>query len=533
MQSTGTFEALVSELSTSLKLMPTKKLSNICAAIIGSPDFCRRINSLLVSSNLGVRTVSGIYAEAWGLFLTHRPNVLLLEIGFHYSEKNHAAARKFLEQVRERFGSTVYIIVALVACERLFFGGDLLFATEQEAAPSGFIDTFVASPPPSIPSIAPLAEQILHAIKMCANEMVRRLEGKVPLPPLGQAGWVQSLADPLSRELWMQWLPRYASYTNENPIIIGQTGTGKTNLAYALHLLSGRKGQFIGITPRDFSSSELIQAELFGAVPGAYTGAVDKWGLVKSAEKGTLFIDELQSIDKELQGKLITFIENKVYRRVGSAESIEADVRFVFASNRTLYDMMESDVLRHDFAYRLERVQLELQPLHQRRLDIPAALAYALAKVRRQRPHAFPVFGFNSGAYRLLFSHPWPGNLRQLENNVAQLCELADMNETHIIDEQIVTQVFQSRLRGLATTCADIIGQAALVLADQAISDTVDSLEQGMERFVEIVRSVALAASGGDLERAAQIIGDDRALLALVSETASTRREIRAHKGES
>ena len=203
-----------------------------------------------------------------------------------------------------------------------------------------------------------LTDQMMHVIRLYAHELDRRSRGALPLQPLGSEGWVQSLADLSSRELWMRWLPRYASYTNENPIIIGETGTGKTNLAYALHRLSGREGEFVSVTPRDFSSAELVQAELFGAVAGAYTGAVDKWGLVKSAEKGTLFIDELQSIDKDLQGKLITFIENKTYRRVGSAESIEADVRFVFASNKTLYEMMESDILRHDFAYRLERVQL-------------------------------------------------------------------------------------------------------------------------------------------------------------------------------
>ena len=145
------------------------------------------------------------------------------------------------------------------------------------------------------------------------------------------------MCDPASRNVWMRWLPRYARYVNENPLIAGPTGSGKTRLADALHELSGREGPFISITPRDFSSTELVQAELFGAVAGAYTGAVEKWGLVKRADKGTLFIDELQSIDKDLQGKLITFIENKTYRRVGEAESHRADVRFIFATNQDIF----------------------------------------------------------------------------------------------------------------------------------------------------------------------------------------------------
>ncbi|RIL05623.1 MAG: hypothetical protein DCC75_11535, partial [Proteobacteria bacterium] len=299
----------------------------------------------------------------------------------------------------------------------------------------------------------------------------------------------------------------------------------KTNLAFALHALSGRKGKFVSITPRDFSSSELVQAELFGAVEGAYTGAVEKWGLVKSAEKGTLFIDELQSIDKDLQGKLITFIENKTYRRVGSAESISADVRFVFASNRAMSDMMETQILRDDFAYRLERVQLELLPLAERRLDISAALAFALAKIRRQRPHTFPVLGLSPDAYRLLFSHRWPGNLRQLENSLAQLCELADMQQSPLINENYVNQLFESKLRGLGTTPQEIICQASLTLAKEAIVRSFTSLSRGCERLLELGREVALESCGGDTAKAAQLINEDSQVMRLLAETSVARRQ--------
>lgn len=127
--------------------MPDLAKKNLCLALIGSADFCRRTTSLVASSSIPLRTVGGLYAEAWSLLLTHRPNILLLEIGFHYSEKNHVAARKLLEQVRERYSTGIYIIVALSAPERFFFGGDLLFASENEAAASGFVDTFIVAPP--------------------------------------------------------------------------------------------------------------------------------------------------------------------------------------------------------------------------------------------------------------------------------------------------------------------------------------------------------------------------------------------------
>lgn len=503
--------------------MTTQTHKHIHIGIIGSPDFGRRITSHITSLQRNVRSSLASLSDAWNMILTERPNAILLEIGISHSDKQQVWIRRLLTQVRERLGNEVYVMVALLSCEKLAFAGDLLFENQDNLTPSGFIDSFLAVPPVNVASVPSLVDQLDNICLLLDAELTRRAEGKVALPHLGANGWVQSLADPMSRELWMRWLPRYAVYNNENPIIIGDTGTGKTNLAYAIHLLSGRKGKFISITPRDFSSSELVQAELFGAVAGAYTGAIDKWGLVKSAEGGTLFIDELQSIDKELQGKLITFIENKAYRRVGSAESIDADVRFVFASNRALYDMMETDVLRHDFAYRLERVQLQLLPLNERPLDVTAALGYALAKVKRQRPYTTPVYGFNSTAYRLLFSHRWPGNLRQLENCVAQLCEIADMNNANLIDEQAVAKAFQSKLSGPAVTTNEIISIAAAKLSKQALHRSIDSIETGAQQFIDLTRACALDTCGGDIDLACKMIQDNSKLLSLFAESLVTR----------
>jgi DNA-binding NtrC family response regulator len=494
--------------------------------IYGSIDFSRRVSAAITAADSSVRCMPALLAEAWSNILTNRPSIVVFELGLAYSDRSHVSLRSLLGELRARFGTSIYTIAALTDPQKLFFGGDLLYGLEREFTPSLWIDSFIASPPSIMGTVPSVFEQAVHAVRLAAGEMLRRENGSIPLPPLGAPGWAQSLAAPKSRELWMRWLPRYASYTNENPIIIGQTGTGKTNLAYALHLLSGRKGQFISITPRDFSSSELVQAELFGAVAGAYTGAVDKWGLVKSAEKGTLFIDELQSIDKDLQGKLITFIENKAYRRVGSAESTAADVRFVFASNRELYDMMDSDILRHDFAYRLERVQLDLLPLQQRRLDIAAALAHALAKVRRQRPSALQVFGLNQTAYRLLFSHGWPGNLRQLENTVAQLCELSDLEGASIVTEEMVAAVFEHRSRGLSLTVSDVVSQAAAELSRQALHGKAANVEASLDSFIELIRTGAVEACGGDISKASNLLGEDKKLLELMNHSQAAKREL-------
>lgn len=509
-----------------MKSTETKQQRPLHVGIFGSADFCRRVNAVLVGHGSGIKTCQGTFAEAWGVLLSQRPTMVIVEIGVQYTERKHAWLRGFLAQLRERFGNEIYVAIALLSPWHLAFGGDLLFQDDHDLVTSGFVDTFIVTPPGTMPSIPTISDQVLNVVSLFRHELGRRADGGHPLPPLGAEGWVQSLADPKSRELWMKWLPRYASYTNENPLILGETGTGKTNLAYALHLLAGRSGKFIGITPRDFSSSELVQAELFGAVEGAYTGAVDKWGLVRSAEKGTLFIDELQSIDKDLQGKLITFIENKTYRRVGSTQSIEADVRFVFATNKSLYDMLQTNVLRDDFAYRLERVLLELQPLRLRRLDISSALAYALAKVHRQRPHKHLVRGVNTNAYRMLFSHSWPGNLRQLENNVAKLCEITDMKGEAIIDEEAVIEVFESKLSGAAATSSEVISQAAHKLAREAMGRHIDTAEAGAQQFMRLMRTSALEATGGDLEKASAMIGDNKKLMSYVAQDLVTKAEL-------
>lgn len=515
----------------SLHMHPTKP-DTFSVALLGSDDFIRRAAAMLHQFGSAINVHSGLLAEALSVVASVRPQLVILECGLR-SHLGHAQLLKNVcARIRERQDSAPYIAVALTAGERLRIAGEILFQDEGSLTPSGLVDSFLVRAPEGIPGAIPFHVQLLDLITCVREEMLRRRSGVLALPPLGANGWVQSLADPASRKLWMKWLPRYALYTNESPLVIGATGTGKTNLAFALHLLSGRSGKFVSITPRDFSSSELVQAELFGAVAGAYTGAVDKWGLVKSAEKGTLFIDELQSIDKELQGKLITFIENKLYRRVGSSETISADVRFVFASNRELREMMDQEVLRDDFAYRLERVQLELAPLRARPLDISAALAFALAKIARLRPHVTPVLGVTSMAYRLLYRYSWPGNLRQLENVVAKLHELADMAGSPLITEEHVSEVLDSRLQRDARTPQEVLSHAASTVAQELTLAPYTDLRTGIQRFSELARTSALDATAGDPNAAAALLGEPTALLQIHSNSILRQREVSGLLGE-
>lgn len=480
--------------------------------LFGTADFNRRASVALFQWRKTARITVGSIADALGKVLSERPELCFFEVGPLHSDITQSTLRNTLTAIRERFkGSKIRIILAQTASERSYYSGDLLFAPDT-VAPSLLIDNMIAEPPAYIPNCPRLADQLVDVVKR--YEELAAI-GDFSPPALSAPGWAPSLCDPSSRDLWMRWLPRYASYTNENPIILGETGTGKTQLAYGIHLLSKRPGSFVSITPRDFSSSELVQAELFGAVAGAYTGAVDKWGLVKSAERGTLFFDELQSIDQDLQGKLITFIENKAYRRVGSTESINADVRFVFASNRTLRDMMTENTLRDDFAYRLERVVLKLLPLRERRLDISSGLGHALAKVRRLRPTTSAVNGFTSGAYRLLFSFSWPGNLRQLENATARLAEMAEMSGEGLVSERHVGEWLHSQMSQELFEGPEIIMRACANLQRKVALERTSDINSACYELMDLIRDSALEATGGDLNRAASLVSDNPAMIEL------------------
>ncbi len=499
-------------------------------AFIGSADFVRRMTAFAGTRKFerDILAAGGNTSELKSLVLEKRPHFLLLEVGFKTTRGDIAWLHSALSELRERFEKKLYIVLALTTPEKCALAGSLLFRDEASIAPSGLIDNLIIGAPPGFPSLPALEEQFDNCSN-CFLESMREHRSEINyLPALWDDNWVPSMCDPETRNVWMRWLPRYARYVNESPLVLGPTGSGKTRLAAALHLLSGRKGLFVSITPRDFSSTELVQAELFGAVSGAYTGAVEKWGLVKKADRGTLFIDELQSIDLDLQGKLITFIENKTYRRVGEAESHFADVRFVFASNVPLDELVKTNRLRDDFAYRLERLKLELRPLHERRLDIAAGVCFGLAKVLRERGHGGSpgkkdaheghfLEGLSVGAYRRMLATVWPGNLRQLENSLANMSELAGLRGVHLIDEDCVDTALQGLLGHREPSGSDIFAEAAGRIQKDAVSARLRSLSDCVQQFNEYARTIALERCGGDIERAAGLIDESPKAMELFS----------------
>lgn len=211
-------------------------------------------------------------------------------------------------------------------------------------------------------------------------------------------------------------------------LIVGASGTGKELLARALHRHGPRaSGPFVAVNVAAIPSG-LLESELFGHVKGAFTGADrDRQGLLRESDRGVLFLDEVTEMDVELQVKLLRFLEDRVVRPLGGDRVHPVDVRIVAATNRAPAQAVSSGKLREDLYYRLAVVTLELPPLRERRRDIPELAAHYLAQAAEARGGA--PRKLTADCLRVMGQRMWPGNVRQLRNEVQRLDALASYDE--------------------------------------------------------------------------------------------------------
>lgn len=207
-------------------------------------------------------------------------------------------------------------------------------------------------------------------------------------------------------------------------LITGESGTGKEVLARHIHELSPRReGPFVAINCAAIPAS-LFESELFGYERGAFTGAVRTTpGKVEQANGGTLFLDEVGELDLALQPKLLRFVQERAFYRVGGTRVMDAQLRIVAATNRDLAEAVREGQFREDLWYRLNVIAFELPPLRCRREDIPVLVDHAVARYATLRNRK--VLGANDAAMALLQKYDWPGNIRELENAVERAVLLA------------------------------------------------------------------------------------------------------------
>ena len=277
-----------------------------------------------------------------------------------------------------------------------------------------------------------------------------------------------------------------AAASSATLLLLGESGSGKSVLARALHRNSPRRGNAFVTVACPSLSRELLESELFGHVRGAFTGAVgETWGKVKAAEGGTLFLDEIGELPLEIQPKLLRLLQEREYERVGDPKPRKANVRVIAATNRRLEDLIKEGKFREDLYYRLNVITIDLPPLRQRPLDIPQLAQQHLKIFSRQSSRL--IKNFTPAAMAAIQRYPWPGNLRELRNVIERAVILATGDKIDVND-------FPDNLRGAQPSGA-IIGNRI-------------SLEE-LERE-HILRIIDIASS---MEEAAQILGIDPATL--------------------
>lgn len=220
--------------------------------------------------------------------------------------------------------------------------------------------------------------------------------------------------------------------TDATVLIEGETGTGKELVAQAIHQNSPRKNRhFVGLNCAALSE-HILEGELFGSVPGAFTDARDRMGKFEYADGGTLFLDEVGDMPVPTQIKLLRVLESREITRVGSNENVKVDVRILSATNRNLEDAVAAGDFREDLYHRLKVISLKLPSLAERTGDIPLLIDHFM-KIHADR-HGKKIKSMTTAARRRLVAHPWPGNVRQLSNTIDSMV-VVDYDEVLDLDD--------------------------------------------------------------------------------------------------
>ncbi|MCP1621476.1 sigma-54-dependent response regulator transcription factor AlgB [Pseudomonas nitroreducens] len=278
---------------------------------------------------------------------------------------------------------------------------------------------------------------------------------------------------------------RQVAATDANILILGESGSGKGELARAIHGWSKRAKKSCVTINCPSLSAELMESELFGHSRGAFTGATENTlGRISQADGGTLFLDEIGDFPLILQPKLLRFIQDKEYERIGDPVTRNADVRILAATNRDLAGMVAQGTFREDLLYRLNVIVLNLPPLRERAEDIIGLAERFLA--RFVKDYGRPARGFTDEARALLRRYTWPGNVRELRNVIERASIICNL---------------------------ELIGVEQLAIGEQTINSAPRIGEAMSLEELEKAHIAAVMASSATLDQAAKTLGIDASTL--------------------
>jgi DNA-binding NtrC family response regulator len=327
--------------------------------------------------------------------------------------------------------------------------------------------------------------------------------------------------------------------TDSTVLLLGESGTGKELVARALHFNSRR--QFAPFVPVNCSAlpEHLLESELFGHRKGAFTGAInDKKGLFQEADGGTILLDEIGSMSATLQSRLLRVLQEREVRRVGDNTPIYVNVRVVAATNEPLEKRIKEGTFREDLYYRLNVIPIPLPALRERRDDLPLLVAHFLRD--KQHPRTGRPYQITRRAMEVLTAYDWPGNVRELENAIERACALS---ESHLIQLADLPPVLRDLALTLPAAAVDmsedlvvsplpgLAGQAFAVAGESeggllpgpagapsaagagGFQQPIGPLKNHLREQEVSYLNRALAVTGGDKEKAAQLLGISLATL--------------------
>jgi two-component system response regulator PilR (NtrC family) len=277
--------------------------------------------------------------------------------------------------------------------------------------------------------------------------------------------------------------------TRSTILLQGESGTGKELVARAIHQNSDRASAPFIIVNSGSLPPDLLESNLFGHLRGAFTGAVsDKKGLFEAADKGSIFFDEISSLNMETQAKLLRVMQDREFMRLGGTKTIKVNVRVIAATNTDLEDMINEKQFRQDLFFRLNVIKIELPPLRERKEDIPLLVKHFLDTYSKENKKE--ILGVSEEVMEVFANYAWPGNIRELEN---------------LIERAVV--LTKSKLITRNNMPPFLFDTEDKQEKDHILSDNTGTLKEQTQQFQKSWILEALRKSNGVQKKAAQLLG--------------------------
>ncbi|MBN8248370.1 MAG: sigma-54-dependent Fis family transcriptional regulator, partial [Verrucomicrobia bacterium] len=376
---------------------------------------------------------------------------------------------EFLKEVVKRHPRVPVLIITAFATPRL----------AVDAIKNGAVDYLAKPFEPG---------ELIHAVSRCAERYQLLAENAVLRAQAGEPYRLDLLIGEAPKIRELRQLIQTVAPTDATVLILGESGTGKELIAGALHALSRREGKpYVRLNCAAIPET-LLESELFGYERGAFTGAHrTKRGLVEEADGGTIFLDEIGDMSRPLQAKLLRFLEDGSFSRVGGTQELKVNVRLIAATNRNVVEAIQRGEFREDLFHRLNVIQFRPTPLRERGSDILLLAQFFLRQFAARLGRT--ISGITGPAQSALLAHSWPGNVRELRNVMerAVILESTDqIQATSLPDFEV-----ESRLRKPPAV-------------SRPGAPATGSLSDALVQFERELILAALQRSGGNLSRAAQ-----------------------------